>query len=387
MGANFIKVNGQLFPIGNGGGTSGVSSVNGRTGAVTLSKADVDLNNVPNVTTDNQTPTVTEASSRTNIASGDTLKTIIGKIKKFFTDLKTVAFTGSYNDLSDTPTIPTVNNGTLTIQKNGTTVKTFKANQSSDVTANITMSKSDVGLENVPNVSTNDQTPTFTQAANRSNLVSGSTLSTLFGKLMKWYADLKPVAFSGNISDVNINGNIDVEDYSISGSDNNDSFSLDYDSLSFQATGHQVNVSASGVNYNNQYKSWQDIVTQGGQSPLTPTILWTNPSPTADFSAQSVTLKDGGVAVSITDFRYYSILYKGSKGGSTYLNSGLIPTNLYVQLVRSHAYNYIRNTDIDYELAPHTIHFSNCERFTTYGNATSTYSNSSIIPYQIIGWN
>lgn len=35
------------------------------------------------------------------------------------------------------PTIPTVNNGTLTIQKNGTNVQTFTANQSSNVTANI----------------------------------------------------------------------------------------------------------------------------------------------------------------------------------------------------------------------------------------------------------
>ena len=33
--------------------------------------------------------------------------------------------------------IPTVNNATLTIQKNGTTVNTFTANASSDVTANI----------------------------------------------------------------------------------------------------------------------------------------------------------------------------------------------------------------------------------------------------------
>jgi formylmethanofuran dehydrogenase subunit D len=84
-------------------------------------------------------PTFTEASSRANIASGETFATILGKIKKFFTDLKTVAFTGSYNDLSNKPTIPTVNNATLTIQKNGTTVKTFTANASSNVTANITV--------------------------------------------------------------------------------------------------------------------------------------------------------------------------------------------------------------------------------------------------------
>lgn len=53
--------------------------------------------------------------------------------------LSTVATSGSYNDLSNKPTIPTVNNGTLTIKKNGTTVATFSANQSTNTTANITV--------------------------------------------------------------------------------------------------------------------------------------------------------------------------------------------------------------------------------------------------------
>lgn len=53
-------------------------------------------------------------------------------------DLATVATSGSYNDLGDKPTIPTVGNGTLTIQQNGTTVGTFTANQSANATANIT---------------------------------------------------------------------------------------------------------------------------------------------------------------------------------------------------------------------------------------------------------
>lgn len=53
--------------------------------------------------------------------------------------LSTVATSGSYNDLTDKPTIPTVNNATLTIQKNGATVNTFTANASSNVTANITV--------------------------------------------------------------------------------------------------------------------------------------------------------------------------------------------------------------------------------------------------------
>lgn len=43
----------------------------------------------------------------------------------------------AYNNLTGKPTIPTVNNGTLTIQKNGSTVASFTANSSSNVTANI----------------------------------------------------------------------------------------------------------------------------------------------------------------------------------------------------------------------------------------------------------
>lgn len=54
-------------------------------------------------------------------------------------DLSTVATSGSYDDLTGTPMIPTVNNATLTIQKNGSNVATFTANASSNATANITV--------------------------------------------------------------------------------------------------------------------------------------------------------------------------------------------------------------------------------------------------------
>ena len=58
----------------------------------------------------NVTATFTVAGERANIATGEKLSTILGKIAKYFTDLKTVAFTGSYNDLKDLPAIPTVTN-------------------------------------------------------------------------------------------------------------------------------------------------------------------------------------------------------------------------------------------------------------------------------------
>ena len=53
--------------------------------------------------------------------------------------LATVATSGSYNDLTNKPTIPTVNNATLTIQQNGSNITTFTANSSTNTTANITV--------------------------------------------------------------------------------------------------------------------------------------------------------------------------------------------------------------------------------------------------------
>ena len=51
--------------------------------------------------------------------------------------LADVSASGSYNDLTDKPAIPTVNNAVLTIQKNGSTIETFSANSASDKIANI----------------------------------------------------------------------------------------------------------------------------------------------------------------------------------------------------------------------------------------------------------
>ena len=75
-------------------------------------------------------------------------------------NLHKVAKTGSYNDLSNKPTIPTVNNGTLTIQKNGTTVRTFSANQSTNVTANITVPTKVSEITNDSGYTTNKGTVT-----------------------------------------------------------------------------------------------------------------------------------------------------------------------------------------------------------------------------------
>ena len=62
----------------------------------------------------NTTNTFSEATSRTNIASGEKSSILFGKIKKWFSDLKSVAFSGSYNDLSDKPAIDSALSNTST---------------------------------------------------------------------------------------------------------------------------------------------------------------------------------------------------------------------------------------------------------------------------------
>ena len=70
--------------------------------AKTLTASDVgalsSTGNASNVTAD-----FTQASTRTNLTTGEKLAVSLGKLMKWFADLKTVAFSGSYNDLTDKP--------------------------------------------------------------------------------------------------------------------------------------------------------------------------------------------------------------------------------------------------------------------------------------------
>lgn len=53
----------------------------------------------------NVTTGFTTATTRSNLTTKEKLSTSLGKIAKWFSDLKTVAFSGSYNDLSDKPIV------------------------------------------------------------------------------------------------------------------------------------------------------------------------------------------------------------------------------------------------------------------------------------------
>lgn len=69
----------------------------------------------------NLTSKFSQASSRTNLSSGEKDSVSKGKIMKFFADLKAVAFSGSYNDLANKPSIPSGAAASQAVANNCTT--------------------------------------------------------------------------------------------------------------------------------------------------------------------------------------------------------------------------------------------------------------------------
>lgn len=69
----------------------------------------------------NVTTEFTTATTRSNLTTKEKLSISLGKISKWFSDLKSVAFSGSYNDLNDKPTSLPANGGNSTTV-NGHTV-------------------------------------------------------------------------------------------------------------------------------------------------------------------------------------------------------------------------------------------------------------------------
>lgn len=106
----------------------------------------------------NDTPTFTEASTRANIASGESISTLFGKIKKFFTDIKDLAF----------------------IAKDGTSSTKYLRGDGTWQA----FSKSTVGLGNVDNTADNNkpvpivECSTARSTANKVVALTGFTLKT-----------------------------------------------------------------------------------------------------------------------------------------------------------------------------------------------------------------
>lgn len=93
----------------------------------------------------NVTNTFTQATSRANLTTGEKLAVSLGKIMKWFADLKTVAFSGSYADLTNKPTA-LKNPTAMKVQLNsGTTEGTNQFTYDGSTAKNVNITPSGIG--------------------------------------------------------------------------------------------------------------------------------------------------------------------------------------------------------------------------------------------------
>lgn len=150
-----------------------------------LKKIDEQMKTMENATDALQEPEFTVAAKRENIASKEKMPKILGKIAKFFADLKTVAFSGKYNDLDGKPAI--VNNNTTTEPGSALDARQANPNIEGTMAASIAQINNDLntGYKNVSNELDTD-------------IVSGTIEYVYFGKLVIVFFSLKPKVAADN---------------------------------------------------------------------------------------------------------------------------------------------------------------------------------------------
>ena len=126
-----------------------------------LKKIDEQMKIRENATDALQEPEFTVADKRENIASKEKISKILGKIAKFFTDLKTVAFTGSYKDLSNKPTSLPASDVSAWAKAN----------------TKPTYTKAEVGLGNVDNTADANKSVKYATSAGNATKVNNYTVN------------------------------------------------------------------------------------------------------------------------------------------------------------------------------------------------------------------
>lgn len=172
--------------------------------------------------------------------------------------------------IKNKPTIPTVNNATLTIQKNGTNVQTFTANSSTNKTANITVPTAVSELTNDSGYATTTQlndglaTKQNTLTAGDNIQINGNTISA---------TDTTYTA--GNAIDIT-NGEISADIHPADFFTAEDTVSDCGRGLSLDDTMASTlrSVELRGDTFQQAYSGEQLLTKNGMATPLTDTVFW-----------------------------------------------------------------------------------------------------------------
>lgn len=189
----------EMTLSGGGGGTSDYADltnkpqINGHTLSGNKTGADLGLANSSDIPTIDQTYSATSS----NAQSGKAVKQAIDALDKSDSAVsgQYVSAVSEANGIitvsrASLPTIPTVNNGQLTIQQNGTNKATFTANQSGNDTANIvtddwvatgTVSSGSVSFSGIDDSGNYGYKPFAEVTASSTNKNPSAQISTLSG--------------------------------------------------------------------------------------------------------------------------------------------------------------------------------------------------------------
>ncbi len=170
----------------SGDSTANITVPTVNNGTLTIQKNGTDVqtftaNQSRNATANITVPT--KVSELTNDSGYTTNKGTVTRVK-----VGSTAYDPSNGvvSLPSYPSVPTVNNGTLTIQKNGTNVATFTANQSGNSTANITVPTVNNGTLTIQKNGSNVQTFTANQSSNATANITVPTKVSDLTQDNKW---------------------------------------------------------------------------------------------------------------------------------------------------------------------------------------------------------
>ena len=189
-----------------------------------------------------------------------------------------------------------------------------------------------------------EMTVTFTEAANRENIVTGEKASTLMGKIKKWLADLAAAAFMQVVTSYSdLMAGTALDDYLIGAAAAKEGFT-------------ELNRKLSGK--------------------LEIELLWENPNTGVDFEAQEIELP------TLNKYSFYFIIFSGSTygGGKTEgINTGFIPIDRATELM--YIGSCLRWRGVT--RSDKGIRIGQGNMVQAYG--TSTKENSVCIPAEIYG--
>ena len=115
---------------------------------------------------------------------------------------------------------------------------------------------------------------------------------------------------------------------------------------------------------------------------LEPTVLWTNPNPTATtFAAQSITLDE-----SINNYSYYEIIYIAYANANFSLDTILSTGKILGERTRLFYVDHYARRRLVSSVSGTNMTFGDGGTCNTYGTDTWATFNSLCVPYQVIGY-